>query len=183
MQNWSWIPVPRSWVIAIAVILTMAGFQHLLGYLWWLISWLITIFPRFIYIIYLLITISPIVLLASLHHWLHQLLDQLFPESRLPNQETATGGFPGLMSWWEGLYGWLVNHLSMIFSWAVLGIFLPLPSTTSILQFSPWSLTNLLNQVKPFFIITLLLQIIFAAFFYQFEYNVQQHLIVSGRRE
>ncbi|MGA7936491.1 MAG: hypothetical protein WCA35_23255, partial [Kovacikia sp.] len=34
MGKWSgWIPLPRCWVNAIVLILLMAGFQHLSGYL------------------------------------------------------------------------------------------------------------------------------------------------------
>lgn len=181
MSNWSWFPLPRSWVNAIALVLLMAGFQHLSSYLWWLISWIITFFPKFIYLVYLIITFSPILLIAIVHHWLHQLLDQFFPESRLSVPETNQSLFPGLLSWWEGLYGWLVNHLSTILSWAILGVFLPFSHNASVMQFSPWSLSNLMGQAQPLFSLSLLIQIIFAALFYQFEFKVQQRL--QGRTD
>jgi hypothetical protein len=182
MQNWiSWVPLPRAWVNAIALILLITAFQHLSGYLWWLISWLITLFPKFIYLFYLLATFSPILLIAFAHHWLHQLLDQFFPESRLPNTAPVQGIFPGLMSWWEGLYGWLVNHLSQILSWALLSLFLPV-STPASWQFGSWSPPSTLSQVHPFLIALILIQVVFAAFFYQFEYAVQRYLIDAGNR-
>ncbi|WP_421658023.1 hypothetical protein [Leptothermofonsia sp. ETS-13] len=177
MQNW--FPLPRSWVIAIVVVLLMAGCQHLSGYLWWLISWLINFFPKFIYIFYLLITFSPIVLIAFLHHWLHQLLDQFFPESQLPGSEPVQGSFPSLISWWEGFYSWVVNHLSAILSWALLGLFLPFPTQVSIMQFSPWSLSYLLNRGQPLWLVSLSLQIVFAAYFYEFEYAVQRRWVMG----
>jgi hypothetical protein len=183
MQNWiSWVPLPRSWVNAIALILLMATFQHFSGYLWWLISWLITISPKFIYLFYLLATFSPILLIAFAHHWLHQLLDQFFPESRLPNTDPVQGTFPGLMSWWEGFYGWLVNYFSQILSWSILGLLLPISTPTSFLKFNSWSLQYSLNQPHPFFITFLIAQIVFAAYFYQFEHAVQRHLTNTERR-
>ncbi len=184
MQNWTcWIPFLRSWVNAIALILLMASLHHIPAYLWWIISWLITTFPKLIYVFYVLITFSPILLIALLHHWLHQLLDQFFPESRLSNTAPVEGAFPGLVSWREGLYGWLVNQLSATLSWAILGIFLPMSNNTAVLQFSPWSLSNFLTQIPSLSIATLIIQIIFAAFFYQFEYAVQRHFAGAEYRE
>ncbi|UBF28423.1 hypothetical protein K9N68_11435 [Kovacikia minuta CCNUW1] len=172
----NWFPLSRSWVNAIALILLMAGFQHLSSYLWWIVSWLIALFPRLVYVFYILVTFSPILLIAFIHHWSHQLLDQFFPESRLSSRDRVQGTFPNILSWWQGLYGWSVNYLSKILSWAILGVFLPVPTQGSVLQFSPWNLSNSFKQAHPWFIALLVIQIIFAAFFYQFEYAVQRHL-------
>lgn len=87
------------------------------------------------------------------------------------------GFFPGLMSWWEGLYGWMVLTLSVLASNAILVIVLPMPEIIyNIYQF--WAQTeNLLT-------LSTLLQAIAAAYLYQFEYFVRQHLLsVSSTRQ
>lgn len=177
-----WFPSMRAWVTAIVVILLMAGTQVISSYLWWFIAWLIQIFPKAIYIFYLLVTFSPIALIAFIHHWFHQLLDQFFPESRLPDTAIEPGNLPGLISWWQGLYGWLVNQLSTVLSWAIFGLLLPMPTPTSILQFSPWNFASSLNQPQPLLIALLTIRIICAAFFYQFESAVQLHMVATNRR-
>ncbi len=181
MQNWpSWIPTPRFWVNAIALILLIIGLQHAIAYLGMIIFMLINLLPRLIFIklIYLfslVAQLSPIILVAFVHHWLHRFLDNFFPESRVTEIESAPGVFPSLLSWWEGLYGWSVNILSAVIAFGILGLFSPSPDLFNLL-------TLFKNEAPPLLTISNLIQVIIAAYLYQFEYLVHQHLIAAARQ-
>ncbi|MDZ8183480.1 MAG: hypothetical protein RMX96_01275 [Nostoc sp. ChiSLP02] len=181
MQNWpSWIPTPRFWVNAIALILLINGLQHAFAYLGIIIILLINFLPKFIfvkliYLFSLVAQLSPIPAVAFVHHWLHRFLDRFFPESRIPETESAPGVFPGLISWWEGLYGWLVNILSTVIVFGILGLFLPSPDLFHFLNFFK-------AEGPPVLTISTLFEVIIAAYLYQFEYLVHQHLIAAARQ-
>ncbi|MEH1844787.1 MAG: hypothetical protein V7L25_07215 [Nostoc sp.] len=180
MRNWpSWIPTPRFWVNAIALILLMIGLQYAIAYFWSIISILINFLPqsisvKFLYLLTLLAQLLPIVVVALVHHWLHRFLDSFFPESQLPQTEPTTGVFPGLISWWEGLYGWLVNILSLIIAFGIIMLFLPSPDLLNL-----FSLFKI--QAQPLLIVQTIIRVIIAAYLYQFEYLVHQRLIAAGR--
>ncbi len=183
-----WTPSPqlpsailglRAWVNGIAVILLVYGWNHLIYLVFLrfpgLIDWFYRLHWRISYILVLLLILSPIVLIAFLYHWLHKILDNLFPESALPDTETTPKTFPGLISWWKGLYGWVVYTLSTFVVSVVVIIFI---SESSLLSFI-YSIANdgIIRNPIPF-----ILQSISAAFLYQFEYLVHQRLIAAGRR-
>jgi hypothetical protein len=177
MQNLpSWIPSPRSWVNAIALILFIIALQYAIAYLWVLVATVIELPPKVMFLLSVIIQLCPILLLAFIHHWLHRVLDTFFPESRLPETETVQGLFPGLMSWWEGLYGWLANHLSELIAFSIVWIFLPFPDGLNLLTLPKNEISPLLTM--PIFLIV---RVIFAAYLYQFEYLVHQRLIATGR--
>ncbi len=181
MQSWpSWIPTPRFWVNAIALILLMIGFQYAIVYLWVIISILAHLLPQPIfvklaYLFSLLAQLFPIVLLAFVHHWLHRFLDSFFPESRLPETELATGVFPSFISWWSGLYGWVVNILSSVIAFGLIMLFSPSPDLLSVF-------TLFKTQGQSLLIVPTLIRVLIAAYLYQFQYLVHQRLIAAGRQ-
>ena len=83
--------------------------------------------------------------------------------------------FPGLMSWWEGLYGWLAIALMMIIS-TVIGIII----------FSPGYYWSEMNDwwlgMKNFFNPLMFIRLVCVTYLYQFEYLVRQHLIAVGTK-
>lgn len=181
MQNWpSWIPTLRFWVNAIALILLIIGLQYAIAYLGMIIFMLIHLLPRVIfiklmYLFSLVAQLCPIIVVAFVHHWLHRFLDTFFPESRLPETELAPGVFPSLLSWWEGLYGLSVNIFSTVIAFGILGLFLPSPDL--------FNLFNLFkNEVTHLPTISIFIKVIIAAYLYQFEYLVHQHLIAAARQ-
>ncbi|MBD2520288.1 hypothetical protein H6G93_36185 [Nostoc sp. FACHB-973] len=181
MQNWpSWIPTPRFWVNAIALILLLIGLQYAIAYLGIIIFMLIHFLPRLIfvklmYLFSLVAQLCPIVVVAFVHHWLHRFLDSFFPESRVPETESAPGVFPSLISWWEGLYGWSVNIFSTLIAFGLLGLFFPSPDLFNLL-------TLFKGEVPHMPTISTIIQVIIAAYLYQFEYLVHQHLIAAARQ-
>jgi hypothetical protein len=137
-----------------------------------------------LYVGVLLISIFPILLISFLHHWLHQFLDNFFPESKIPGEDEVKGLFPNLFSWWQGVYGWLVINLSITIAIYILGIFLP---STQLLSAQAPSVDILTAKVynafaAGFSIPKLIIQIIVAAYLYQLEFLIQQRLIAAGRR-
>jgi hypothetical protein len=175
----SLIPGPRAWVNAIALISLLLLWQYILTSLYehiiLLINWS-RLPTKFWYVTLLLALLSPIAVVAFAHHWLHRLLDNFFPESKLPETETAPGTFPGVMSWWQGLFGWLVKTLSAVIAYTTLALFLSEDAIFS------YFLRFFTNQVTGWQIIPIIIQIIIAACLYQFEYVVYQRLIAAARK-
>jgi len=182
----AWFPLPRSWVNALGLILLMAGIQYGSSFVWQILLPIIRLFPRLGTLVYVAIAILlPIGLIALLHHWLHRFLDQVFPDSRISDETATDGLFPSLLSWWEGLYGWLVSYFATL-AWSVLlSILLPLPnlvgalamvspSAPAVIVASPW------NPLYGWYIGAIALQTIVAACLYQFEFLVRLRLLESG---
>ncbi|MBD0265136.1 MAG: hypothetical protein ICV78_21160 [Tolypothrix sp. Co-bin9] len=179
MTSFRWFPLPRAWVNAIALILLMIAWRYVLGYIWenigLRINSLINIPWKVSYILLLFSLVSPIFVVAFAHHWSHRLLDNYFPESRLPETETVSGVFPGVMSWWQGLYGWLVSTLSTAIAYTLIALFLPEQAIFYFLKF-------FIIEATRWQTIPIIIQIIIAACLYQFEYVVYQRLIAAARQ-
>jgi hypothetical protein len=171
MRNWpSWIPDPNAWTSAILLILLMRGLAVVLRAIVQMGDFLIHPSPKLGFFLWMFASLSPILLIAVVHHWLYRFLDHYSPTTRSPEMVGTEGFFPSLMSWWEGLYGWMVLALSALASNALLIIVLPTPKVIyNIYQF--WAQTGNLLTVST------LLQVIAAAYLYHFEYLVRQHLL------
>ena len=126
-------------------------------------------------VLYLLIILSPIAIIAFAHHILHICLDLFFPNTQTPEMSGRKYWFPGLMSWWEGLYGWMAIALTAIVS-TVIGA----------IVFSPnyylAEMTNWWLGAKNFFNPLMLIRLVCVAYLYQFEQLVRQHLIATGAK-
>ena len=126
-------------------------------------------------VLYLLIILAPIAIIAIAHHILHFCLDLFFPDIQTPEMSVRKYWFPGLMSWWEGLYGWLAIVLTMIIS-TVIGVIIFSPNYY-LSQMSDWWL-----GMKNFFNPLMFIRLVCVAYLYQFEHLVRQHLIAVGAR-
>ncbi|MGK7872733.1 MAG: hypothetical protein AB4426_05290 [Xenococcaceae cyanobacterium] len=175
MKNWpSWIPSPNSWMSAIVLALLMSALVFGGNIIWPLIQLLIGFLPRLGIIVWFLAYISPIFLIAVAHHILHLFLDKYFPNTPSPEIGKVQGFIPGLMSWWEGLYGWLVIFLSMLVSNTILAfLFSPRTSPYELLDLQ-WSIPVNIPTVR------LLIWGITAAYLYHFENSVRQRLMTVG---
>ncbi|MBK5648469.1 MAG: hypothetical protein I4N51_16460 [Acinetobacter sp.] len=175
----SLIPGARAWVNAVGLILLLLAWQYVLTQIYehiiLVINWRY-ISPKVLYVLLLLAFLSPIAVVAFAHHWMHRLLDNFFPESKLPETETVPGTFPGIISWWQGLFGWIAKLISSAIAYTTLALFLSENALAYyFLKFftAGWDI----GRVVP-----ILIQIIIAAFLYQFEYAVNQRLIAAARR-
>ena len=169
----TWIPNPNAWMSAVLLILLIRGISAVISIIIQMGEPLIEISPKLRIVLYFLALLSPILVIAVIHHWLHIFLDRFFPNTRSPEMGNPQGFFPGLMSWWEGLYGWQAIALAMLVSTAVTIIFLP--SFSSLYQLLDWW-----DEVKSFFMIPMFIRLVTVAYLYQLEHLVRQHLLSIG---
>ena len=209
MRNWpAWIPYPTSWMNAIllALIASIIAYgQSIIVFIFsfiQLIGWFLSlIFPALANIIIPIIEkiftffayvsptwfISPIIVVAFAHHYLNLLLERYFPEINLPEMPRVEGFIPGLLSWWEGIYGLAVILLSYLVSDTILTIIpffnqdISHLDLVSMNRLYVWF--NIAVQLyKPIYtpIIRLFIWIITAAYLYQFEARFRQYLMSVG---
>lgn len=166
-----WIPNLNAWMSALLLIVLAKGASYGYYFLYIILTVILPLPTKSILIIFSFFLISPIVLIAFVHHWLHLFLDRFFPETRSPEMANVEGLLPGLMSWWEGLFGWQVLAIAMLISSSIWVIFIP---NTSISDFSWAWLWYILQR---FLTLATLLQLIVSAYLYQFEYLVRNYLM------
>ncbi len=175
-NNWPvWLPNLDSWMSAMIVALVTFGLANLGGIIWPLIYLLLWFLPRLGIVFNFLAYISPIFALAVGHHYFHLLLDKYLPENSFSKMGKVEGFIPGLISWWEGLYGWVVILLSVTVSNVIIA-FLSAPWINPILVLN-WN--NPLTSI-PF--LPLVIRCLSAAYLYHFEYLVRQHWLALGSK-
>lgn len=171
----AWIPSFNSWMNAILLLLLVRGMKYVLRAILentnYQLLKLLSLNSHAV--LYLLIILSPIVIIAIAHHILHICLDLFIPDSQTPEMKGRKYWFPGIMSWWEGLYGWLAIVLTMIVS-TVIGIIIFSPNYY-LSEMNSWWL-----GMKNFFNPLMFIRLICVAYLYQFEQIVRQHLISVG---
>jgi hypothetical protein len=172
-----WFPSPTAWLSALILLLLIGGLGVCMRAVLSFGTSLSTVSPRLTILFGMLSLLCPIALIALAHHLLQVFLDRFFPDTRSIEIEGAIGAFPSLMSWWEGLYGWLVIILSTIISIGILG-------TIYYSYNFLYELNNFLNswdKLKHLLTLPSIAWIIVAASLYQFESLVRGHLITAGR--
>lgn len=181
MKNWpTWIPSPGAWMNAILLTLLMGAVAYgvnLTGQLGQFLERNLS--SRLGLTFGVLAILSPILVIAVAHHLLHLFLDRFFPDTQFPEMGRTEGIFPGLISWWEGLYGWLVIVLSIMLSIAIIGAFFPSDSSGyAILGY----IQMLFSWNRPEHLLSAptIGRTIIAAYFYQFEYLVRCRLSSRG---
>ncbi|MEW5858083.1 MAG: hypothetical protein AB1861_11975 [Cyanobacteriota bacterium] len=176
MNNWpTWLPYPRSWMSAIFLTLltgSLTAGVRITGQLGYYLG---RFAPRLGFLVAILAVLSPILLIAIAHHLLHLFLEHFSPNTSAPEMGKTQGFIPGLMSWWEGLYGWIVIVLATLVSIGVLGTFFFKPSVESLYyMLASWDKTNYLLTLPT------IVWVIISAFIYHFEHLVRSHLMASG---
>ncbi len=171
-----WFPYPSSWLKALIlalflrVIIFIIDSTSRVGYR---IAYFVNSLELFVMFTILLI-LSPIIIISFTHHCLHLLLSRFISEIQAPEIGKTQGFFPGIMSWWEGLYAWLVIVISTLIAIFFCTIFLPSSNITYTQSLEYYR--NFHNKI----IVTFgLFYISAAALVYQIEYLVRQR-IISG---
>lgn len=173
-NNWpKWIPNPNSWMSALLLILLVRGLAVVVRLIIQMGGSAMEISPKVKILLYLAALLSPIGVVAVAHHWLHRILDRYFPNTRSPEMRGTQGLFPGILSWWEGLYGWLAIALAFVASSIIEVLFSP--SYNSLYDTLAWW-----EELKDLFTLPTLYRLIAAAYLYQFEQGVRHHLISVG---
>ncbi|WP_224095674.1 hypothetical protein [Nostoc sp. MS1] len=116
--------------------------------------------------------LSPIAVISFTHHYLHLLLGRFLAEIQAPEVGDVKGLLPKLMSWWEGLYGWLVITLSTLVA-ALLFTFI-----SPIFHLSYTEPLKVYTQFQEQIIVVFgILWLITGALIYQIDYLVKGRLI------
>ncbi|MEM1391825.1 MAG: hypothetical protein AAGG00_00735 [Cyanobacteria bacterium P01_H01_bin.150] len=120
-----WIPYPNAWLSALMLSVLMGIFLGILrryaDSLYNLPKWSNT--PEQLTVIVIVFLILPIPAIALFHHLFLSRFTSPIPGERI---SATTGFFPGLISWWESLYSWLVIILSTLIATLICTPFLPL---------------------------------------------------------
>lgn len=169
----NWIPNPNSWMSAILLILLVRGIAVVIRIIFQYGYSLMEISPKLRILLYFSALLSPILVIAVAHHVLHMFLDRYAPTSRSPGMNTAEGLLPTLMSWWEGFYGWMAIALALAVSTMIEIIFSS--SFNSLYGLLRWW-----DELRDLLTLPTLYRVITAAYLYQFEYLVRNHLMAVG---
>jgi hypothetical protein len=172
-----WFPNFSAWMSAFFLLLLTGSMAVTVQKIWQFATPISRISPRLSILLGLLGLVLPIIMIAIAHHLLHVFLDRFFPDTRSPEMNFTAGCFPSIMSWWEGLYGWLVLVLATCISAGVLGFLYYSPT----LLMELYALLMSWDKLRHLLTLPAVVWIAIAAFLYQFEYLVRQRLIAVGR--
>ncbi|BBD63056.1 hypothetical protein NIES2109_59060 (plasmid) [Nostoc sp. HK-01] len=128
--------------------------------------------PELLAIFGIITILSPIVVIAFTHHYLHLIFSRFISEIQAPEVGIVKGLLPKLMSWWEGLYGWVVIILSTFVAALLCTIILPVFHLSYAKP--PETYTQFEQQIIVIFGIIWLIQ---GSLIYQIDYLVKQRLI------
>ncbi|MEA5628186.1 hypothetical protein [Nostoc sp. UHCC 0251] len=124
-----WFPYPSSWLKALILNLLLSTIIFVLnnpGKLGYRVAYFVRS-PELLAIFTILLILSPIPIISLTHHCFHLLISRFMSEIQAPEIGKTQGLLPGIMSWWEGLYAWLVIAISTLiaafFSTIVLSLF------------------------------------------------------------
>lgn len=120
----SWFPYPRSWMSAVFLSIIAGGLSTAATKIAEFGFYLARNSPRLDFLFVIVAGLSPIFFIAVAHHWLHIIMDRLAPDTQTKTA-TEISFFPGMISWWEGLYGWVVITLSLTITVGLLGFLFP----------------------------------------------------------
>ena len=169
----TWFPYPSAWLNALILSMFMTGLLALTrrsnGLDSYFAKWSDN--PELLTVLVILLLILPIPAIAFFHHFF---LGRFIPA--IPGERTNNikGLIPGLISWWESLYSWLVFVLSTLIAILLSTPFLPL------FQLNYEKILDTYNQphknLQAIFAISWILS---AAIFYQIEYLFKYRLIFA----
>lgn len=168
----NWIPSLTAWMSSLLLILLMRGLLVLIRVIFQMGEPIMAVSPKLRFVLYFVALLSPILIITIAHHLLHIVLERFYPNTSSPEISANAGQLPSLMSWWEGFYGWMAISLAIVVSGMIQVIFLPLPDSYVLLGW--W------KELRDLFTLTTLYQVITAAYLYQFEHLVRNHLMSVG---
>ncbi|MEH2171408.1 hypothetical protein [Nostoc sp.] len=177
-----WFPYPTSWLKALILNLLLSFIIFLLtnpGKVGYQITYLAKS-PELFFMLTILLILSPIPTISFTHHLLHLLISRFISEIQAPEIGRIKGLFPGIMSWWEGLYAWLVIAISTLIAAFFCTMILPL------FNISYTKPVELYTEVeKNIILIFGLFYVSAGALTYQIEHLVRQRIIsaYSGTKE
>ncbi|MEH2315570.1 hypothetical protein [Nostoc sp.] len=177
-----WFPFPSSWLKALILTLFLSVIIFIVnnaGKVGYRIAYFIQS-PELFAMFTILLLLSPIPIISFTHHCLHLLISRFISEIQAPEIGRTKGLFPGIMSWWEGLYAWLVIAISTLIAAFFSTILLPFFNLSYAKSIEDY--TQMQNNI---IVIFGLFQISGMALTYQIEYLVKRRIIsaYSGNKE
>ncbi len=170
-KYFSWIPSFASWINAVFLFFLLRVFVFFIEIIEpWFKSILFNS-PELSIFIICLFCWSPLFFIAFSHHLIHVGITKAFPKIQASELDKVQGWFPGIISWWEGLYGWLVIICSFLIVGTVISLYL--------LYFEPIYKWQNINYPSDWLINFIgLLVFIGSAYLYHFENLVKKRLLV-----
>lgn len=172
----AWLPYPSSWLNAFILSLLMTVVVlvfRITGNTGYVIAKSMDS-PELFTIFGTAALLSPIPVVAVVHHLIHYIIEKFVPTIKASEIGKIRGLTPGIISWWEGLYAWLVIMLSTLISFVICTIILVQ------LGFSYETITYNYVQQEANINRFATLWIICAASFYQIEYLFKRRLTSSN---
>ena len=178
-----WFPYPSSWLKALILTLFLRVIIFVVnntGKFSYRIAYFVNS-PELFFIFTILLLLSPIPIISFTHHCLHLFIGRFIPEIQAPEIGRTQGLLPGIMSWWEGLYAWLVIAISTLIAALFSTILIPffnLSYARLIEDYTEIENNNIMLVFGLFYIYG-------GALTYQIEYLVRHRIIsaYSGNKE
>jgi hypothetical protein len=166
-----WFPYPHSWINALILSLLMTGLIAVLRNSSNLHRYILKSVdkPEILTVLVILLLILPIPAFAVFHHLVLSRLIPAIPGERIRKKP---GIVPGLISWWESLYSWLVLLLSTLIAILCFTPFLPLFNLNYEKIFSANSQPH--KNIQAIFVISWITS---AAILFQIEYLFKNRLV------
>lgn len=180
-----WFPYPTSWLKALVLNLFLSAIIFILknpGKVGYRIVYFVRS-PELLAIFTILLILSPIPIISLTHHCLHLLISRFMSEIQAPEIGKTQGLLPGIMSWWEGLYAWLVIAISTLIAALFSTILLPFFNISYARQIEYYTpVENVNNNIILIFGV---FYVSAGALIYQIEYLVKHRIIstYSGNKE
>jgi hypothetical protein len=168
-----WFPYPTAWLKAFTLLIIL-GVITRLPFPFRILEYIAsdTRNAELVIASVILILLSPITIIAFIHHLLHLVTSQFAPGIQAPEVGKVKGLIPTLSSWWEGLYGWLVIVIATLLSFSLCIFLFPLFNLSFYIQVVDYSSFQEI-------IITIfgILWLINASLLYQVEYLYRKRII------
>lgn len=175
MKAPAWFPSPGSWMSAILLTLLMSAIAFVIKLTSEPVGQFLeqNLSTRLRWSLAALSILLPILVIAVTHHLLHLYLDRYFPDTQSLEMGRTEGFFPGLMSWWEGMYGWLVIFVSTTITISIIAAFFPFDSSGYAFLYYMQTLFAW-DDPKHLLSAPVIGRTITAAYLYQFEHLVRR---------
>ncbi|MFQ4144230.1 hypothetical protein [Chlorogloeopsis sp. ULAP02] len=169
-----WLPHPYSWLNALILFGLMAGFINTIAYNQFLLLNFTNLSdkPERIIVSVIFLLILPIPAIAFVHHFLLSRFIPVIPGKKV---NKIRGILPGLQSWRESLYSWLVFILSTLTATLIFTPLLPLFQLNYDQIISNYS--QISSKILPFFAI---IWLFCAVILYEIESLFKRRIILGN---
>lgn len=171
MKYPKWFPYPSAWLNAILLALLASGAAYIIRTIFYngieLAIFLES--PSLLISCTIGSLLSPIFLIAIVHHFIHRFISAVAPKLHDPELGNLKGCFPSLLSWWEGLWSWTVLAVTTLLILWLGGMTFSSFGLTLDDFASPYISSN----EERFYSFLSFMWLILTAYFYHFHYWIE----------